>query len=87
MIHSLRYRLLSLLPLLLSAAAPASGQDFQSHASIVEAAERHLEQSFAQQADQLQIEITPLDHRLRLSPCDTELGTFDPPGGIGLGLV
>jgi len=85
MTHFIRYRLLPLLAMLLALAAHATEQEFQSHASIAQAAERHLKQSFAQQADQLQIEIAPLDHRLRLSQCDTELASFDPPGGTDLG--
>ncbi len=86
MIHATLHRLpLLLAMLLLAVTAHASGQAIQSHASIVEAAERHLQQRFAPQAEQLRIEVAPLDHRLRLSRCDSELETFDPPGGTGLG--
>lgn len=85
--HSHRYYALQLIaPLLLMAGlAQASKAPAQSHESIVRAAQSHLQQAFTQHGDQLQISISPLDHRLRLNPCDTPLQAFDPPGGISLG--
>ncbi|MEJ2455737.1 MAG: flagellar basal body P-ring formation chaperone FlgA [Candidatus Thiodiazotropha sp.] len=76
-----------LLPILLLLSGPAQADEtaIQSHASIVKAVDTYLQQSFSQQGDQLRIEVSPLDHRLRLNRCDEPLKTFDPPGGISLG--
>jgi flagella basal body P-ring formation protein FlgA len=71
--------------LLLSGLAQADETAIQSHASIVEAVDGYLEQSFSHQGERLRIEVSPLDHRLRLTRCDAPLETFDPPGGISLG--
>jgi flagella basal body P-ring formation protein FlgA len=73
------------LGLLLLTLAPTSHGASESHDNILNAASRHLEQAFAEHGDQLQIEVSPLDHRLSLSPCGSALQTFEPPGGISLG--
>lgn len=65
-----------------AAAAPLARQ---SHATIVAAVERHLRNVFAGEGEGLILDISPLDHRLRLPPCDGDLDTFDPPGGIDMG--
>ncbi len=71
--------------LLLSPLAQASQTRFEAHEHILDAASRHLQKAFAEHGEQLQIDVSPLDHRLSLSPCGSELQTFDPPGGISLG--
>ncbi len=75
------------LPILLLIYGMAQAEDtaMQSHASIVQAVDAHLQQSFSHQQERLQIEVSPLDHRLRLSRCQQALETFDPPGGLSLG--
>jgi flagellar basal body P-ring formation protein FlgA len=86
MSHHQRLPWLLLLSLLLmSGIALAANPPIQSHESILQTAESHLQQTFAEHGDQLQISITPLDHRLRLHACDSPLEAFDPPGGISLG--
>lgn len=80
------YRLAMTLGLfLLSATAQTSPAPAEAHENILGAANRHLEQAFAEHGEQLQIDVKALDHRLSLSPCGTALQTFDPPGGISLG--
>jgi flagella basal body P-ring formation protein FlgA len=73
--------------LLLSAASSvhAGNERHQSHDSIVEAVRAYLMQSIANQNSHAVIEVTPLDHRLKLQQCETPLETFDPPGGSKLG--
>ena len=58
---------------------------YQPHATILSAVEQHLQEEFSQEGDNLTIKVSPLDHRLQLSSCDSPLNTFDPPGGVGLG--
>ncbi|MGD9163832.1 MAG: flagellar basal body P-ring formation chaperone FlgA [Chromatiales bacterium] len=77
--------LLMLMLLLISGLAQATAPSVQSHDSIVQAVDRHLQTTFSHHGDALQITVTPLDHRLRLPHCDTPLETFDPPGGVSLG--
>ncbi len=83
--HTRRYALLMMLSLLLTSLAQASKPSTQPLESIVRTAQDHLQQAFAEHEDQLQINISPLDHRLLLNACDTPLEAFDPPGGISLG--
>ena len=71
--------------LLLSGTAQASPAASEPHKNILGVVNDHLEQMFSEHGDQLQIEVSPLDHRLSLSRCGTSLQTFDPPGGINLG--
>lgn len=81
-----RHTLWLLLPaLLLASLAQATEPSGQPHPSILQAASDYLQQHFSQHGDQLRIRVSPLDHRLRLTHCDTPLETFEPPGGIGLG--
>jgi len=65
--------------------AQASPEAYQPHAAILSAVDRHLQEEFAQDGDKLNIDISPLDHRLQLPLCEEALSTFDPPGGISLG--
>lgn len=78
-------RITLLTVLLISQPALAAEPPAQSHASIIQAARNHLQQSFARHGEQLHIQVTPLDHRLRLAPCDAALESFEPPGGVRLG--
>ncbi|MES9943736.1 MAG: flagellar basal body P-ring formation chaperone FlgA [Candidatus Thiodiazotropha sp.] len=57
----------------------------QSHDSIADAVKGYLLQSVAKQNSHAKIVITPLDHRLKLSQCDSPLQTFSPPGGSKMG--
>jgi flagellar basal body P-ring formation protein FlgA len=65
--------------------AQAATEGFHSHAAIISAVDRHLQDEFDQDGEKLTIDITPLDHRLQLPLCAEALSTFDPPGGINLG--
>jgi flagellar basal body P-ring formation protein FlgA len=77
--------LLLLSLLLLCIGVQAADEPMQSHQSIMQTAQNHLQQIFADRGDQLQISVSPLDHRLRLHPCGSPLEAFDPPGGVSLG--
>ena len=59
--------------------------DYQSHESIVAAAEEYLKKESAKHNGEISIEITPLDHRLRLNQCSDTLETFSPPGANQIG--
>jgi flagella basal body P-ring formation protein FlgA len=63
----------------------SAGGLFQDHQSIVSAVEAYLSEIFAEDGDKLVIEVTPLDHRLRLARCETPLTAFEPPGGVSIG--
>ena len=78
-------RITLFLVLLTAIPAQAANPPLQKHAAILQAAESHLQQTFATHGEQLSIRISPLDHRLRLARCDDPLETFDPPGGTRLG--
>jgi flagella basal body P-ring formation protein FlgA len=81
-----RYTLLLMLPLLLlSGFAETSKAATQTHQSIQQAVNNHLRQTFSHHGNQLQITVSPLDHRLSLNHCETPLETFDPPGGVKTG--
>lgn len=71
--------------LLMGLAVQASQKPSEAHENILGAVSQHLEQAFAEHGEQLQIDVSPLDHRLSLSLCGSSLQTFDPPGGISLG--
>jgi flagellar basal body P-ring formation protein FlgA len=77
--------LLLLSLLLVSIGVQAADEPMQSHQSIMQTVQNHLQQIFADHGDQLQISVSPLDHRLRLHPCGSPLEAFDPPGGVSLG--
>jgi flagella basal body P-ring formation protein FlgA len=78
--HALLFTLLLLTTTVQATQAPS-----EAHENILGAVSLHLEEAFSEHGDQLQIDVTPLDHRLSLSPCGSSLQTFDPPGGISLG--
>jgi len=65
--------------------ATAASPTQQSHKTIIAAVERHLRDAFAGEDEGLILNISPLDHRLRLPLCDADLDTFDPPGGVDIG--
>ncbi|PVV05749.1 MAG: flagella basal body P-ring formation protein FlgA [gamma proteobacterium symbiont of Ctena orbiculata] len=73
--------------LLFTATAISHGANglHQSHDSIADAVKEYLLQSVAKQNSHAKIVITPLDHRLKLSQCDSPLQTFSPPGGSKMG--
>jgi flagella basal body P-ring formation protein FlgA len=77
--------LLMLILFLISGLAQATAPSIQRHDAIVQAVDRHLQTTFSHHGDALQIAVTPLDHRLRLTRCDIPLETFEPPGGVSLG--
>ncbi|MEW8295308.1 MAG: flagellar basal body P-ring formation chaperone FlgA [Candidatus Thiodiazotropha sp.] len=73
--------------LLLSAAlgAAAGNEESHSHAAIIGAVEGYLLQTVANGNSRAKIDVTPLDHRLKLRQCDTPLQAFSPPGGSKMG--
>ncbi|MET0070824.1 MAG: flagellar basal body P-ring formation chaperone FlgA [Candidatus Thiodiazotropha sp.] len=78
----------SLLALLLLSAAlgvAAGNEESHSHAAIIEAVEGYLLQTVANGNNRAKIDVTPLDHRLKLRQCDTPLQAFSPPGGSKMG--
>ncbi|MCU7844431.1 MAG: flagellar basal body P-ring formation protein FlgA [Candidatus Thiodiazotropha sp. (ex Monitilora ramsayi)] len=83
--HWITRTILATLLLVVWGSIQGAGDIHQSHASILSAVEHHLTSEFAQTDNRLVIDVTPLDHRLKLTHCDTPLETFDPPGGIGTG--
>lgn len=70
---------------LMAAFGQATADPFQPHQSIVSAVDSYLSETFAQDGDKLVIDVTQLDHRLRLALCETPLRAFEPPGGVSLG--
>ncbi len=81
--NMLRQNTLSLLIILLWSFSQASLASLdpkqQSHASIQDAVHTFLLHQTADLAQKITIEVARLDHRLRLSLCDEELETFNPP--------
>ncbi len=75
--------------LLLTSLFIGSGQTepyiHESLASIMAAAKVHLQKSAAQLTGNADIEILPLDHRLRLTRCEETLETFSPSGANASG--
>ncbi|MEJ2425704.1 MAG: flagellar basal body P-ring formation chaperone FlgA [Candidatus Thiodiazotropha sp.] len=57
----------------------------QSHSEILDTASRYLAQNLVPDNPQARIELTPLDHRLKLTRCESPLEAFSPPGGIKVG--
>jgi flagella basal body P-ring formation protein FlgA len=60
-------------------------REYQSHQSIITAVERYLNKQTRDFGGQNTIEITPLDHRLRLKHCADKIETFSPPGANIIG--
>ncbi len=52
----------------------------QPHESILAAAQAHLQETITHQTGETRLELSPLDHRLRLARCSEPLTTFSPPG-------
>ncbi|MET0027627.1 MAG: flagellar basal body P-ring formation chaperone FlgA [Candidatus Thiodiazotropha sp.] len=72
--------------LLIALTGPVTGSDAtQPHQDILDAANRYLLENLAADDPQARIDLTPLDHRLKLSRCDAPLEAFSPPGGIKIG--
>lgn len=73
--------------LLFTATAISHGANgiHQSHDSIADAVREYLLQNVVKQESHAKIVITSLDHRLKLSQCDSPLQTFSPPGGSKMG--
>ena len=76
-----------LLGLLLVSPYPsqASNKAHQPHQSIVDAVKAYLETTVVRDSSQATINVTPLDHRLKLTQCESPLEAFNPPGGVKLG--
>jgi flagella basal body P-ring formation protein FlgA len=58
---------------------------YQSHQSIMTAAKTYLKEQTTDFGGKITIEVSPLDHRLRLNHCDDHLETFSPPGANEIG--
>lgn len=63
-----------------SLAVAAAPELTQPHETILAAAKAHLQETTAQQTGKTRLELSPLDHRLRLAQCSEPLTTFSPPG-------
>lgn len=74
-----------LLSFLFITSTDADSYQYQPHATIMAAAETHLQNSVTQLSGNAEIEILPLDHRLRLNRCEESLETFSPPGANSSG--
>jgi flagella basal body P-ring formation protein FlgA len=83
--HCVTKTIFTLLLLMAWGSMQAADRAAQSHASIQAVAESYLAAKFGQEDSQLVIKLTPLDHRLKLTQCETPLEAFDPPGGVGMG--
>jgi len=82
---SIQRWLAALFLLITGSHALAAPTAHQPHETIIAAVDQHLRDAFGGERKGLTLDITPLDHRLRLPLCDAELDTFDPPGGIDIG--
>ncbi|MDJ0808067.1 MAG: flagellar basal body P-ring formation chaperone FlgA [Gammaproteobacteria bacterium] len=60
------------------AMAQADGKTYQSHAGILAAAKQHLLDQVGEVAGKLNISLTPLDHRIKLTRCESPMETFSP---------
>jgi len=69
------------------AAAQVGTPAYQDHAEILEAAKRHLREQAADVSATLQINISPLDHRIKLKHCQLPLETFTPSNSGNRGRV
>jgi flagella basal body P-ring formation protein FlgA len=65
--------------------AQSSSKPHQSHQSIIDATKAYLQTTLTQDTPRAKINVTPLDHRLKLTQCDMPLEAFSPPGGVKLG--
>ena len=83
--HWIAKTILATLLLVTWGSIQGAGDTHQSHVSIHSAVEHHLINEFSQTDNKVVIDVTPLDHRLKLTHCEAPLETFDPPGGIGTG--
>ncbi|MES9992982.1 MAG: flagellar basal body P-ring formation chaperone FlgA [Candidatus Thiodiazotropha sp.] len=77
--------LLALLLISIALSGRAWSDESHSHDAIIEAVKAYLLQTVAKGNTQAKIEVTPLDHRLKLKQCATPLQTFSPPGGSKMG--
>ncbi|MBT2987879.1 MAG: flagella basal body P-ring formation protein FlgA [gamma proteobacterium symbiont of Ctena orbiculata] len=77
--------LLALLLLTAAASVAAGNEESHPHTAIIAAVKAYLLQTVADGNSQAKIEVTPLDHRLKLRQCDTPLQAFSPPGGSKMG--
>ncbi len=73
--------------LMIAGAGPTMASDdaTQPHRDILDAAHRYLTENLAPDDPQARIELTPLDHRLKLTRCESPLEAFSPPGGVKIG--
>ncbi len=78
------HTLVGYLLIALTGSAPAS-EAAQPHAEILDTASRYLAENLVPDNPRARIEITPLDHRLKLTRCESPLEAFSPPGGIKVG--
>ena len=53
---------------------------FQSHASIINAVKNYITLKHSDNPGIIQINVSSLDHRIKLKQCDRELEAFSPPG-------
>lgn len=70
-----------ILSLLISPLALAK-DDYQTHSSITETARAHAEQVAGSFGKQVEIQVFPLDRRLKLAQCDQPLQSYDSPNGV-----
>ncbi len=81
--------LLAGLMVLLCSIAPSDtiAADYQSHASIMEAARQHILDQSGDYPSPPEVEVGRLDSRLRLMRCDQPLESYTPQGKIGMGNI
>ena len=53
---------------------------FHSLSDINAAAKQHINERLSKMYEEFTVTLTPLDNRLKLTPCDTPLEAFTPPG-------
>jgi flagellar basal body P-ring formation protein FlgA len=70
-----------------NASGQASSPVYQSHTQILEAARQHLLEKTSGTAGTQEIELTPLDHRIKLNRCSSPLETFTPAASDNRGKV
>lgn len=75
---TIHYFLLPLLIFSLTTSQAQISSRLQSHDSILEAARQHLLNQTSQRSHQVEIHLTPLDHRIKLPGCDSPLETATP---------
>lgn len=82
-VRSIAQLLLLLVPYLANGQTGDSMQ--QSHADILTAVEQHLIDETSHGFGELKINLTPLDHRLKLTRCELPLETFSPSNTLSAG--